>query len=1019
MRPPRMLFVAFLILVASREAAVSRDDPPELVAPTGPRMPAEERAGFHLPPGFEIQLVASDPDIHKPMNIAFDDRGRLWVTETVEYPFPAEKGKTPRDAVKILEDFGPDGRARKITTFADGLNIPIGLLPMPGGNEALVHSIPTIDRFTDTDGDGKADKREVAYKTFGARDTHGMTNAFTWGFDGWIYACHGFSNASEIAGNDGKGMKLVSGNSYRMKADGSHAEQFSHGQVNPFGLCFNARGELFSADCHSKPVYNLLRNGWYPSFGVPDDGLGFAPEMVSHDHGSTAISGVVFYLGDMFPREYQHSVFIGNVVTNRINRDDVGYVGSTPKGKIQPDFLTSDDRWFRPVDLKLGPDGALYVADFYNKIIGHYEVPLTHPGRDRERGRIWRIVYRGTDGKAVIPKLPDFTKMTTTELIAELNNPNLARRILATNRLVANKSREVIDAAKDALKESPYPTSRIHAMWALERLKELDQASLLMLMTDSATFIRNHALRVAAERVDLDDTLLFTLRHNLESADAVTGSKIADPTVVRTAADALGRHPHPGNLRSLLDARHRANPNDLALTYVLRQALRDQFLSVVPWPKLDDAAYSEADFRTLADVALGAPTKDSAKFVAAFLAKYSEDRGATITHVHHVARHGDAETDGMLLAFATKPGPDDFGLQAEMVKAVFRGLQERGAPFAGATRDWATETTTKLLNSKDNALVLAGIELAGQIKLTDAHAPILALLTSPSRSEAIRMAAASTLATIEPAKSAEPLGKVVLDEKAPYPVREAAATALAKSNSDETRRKLVELLPLAPERLQVTIAAALSTNRPGAEALIDAVTRGKASARLLQERAVRVFLDGSGIPDLQAKIVWLTAGITPLDARVAELLARRRLGLASARPDLKRGAELFTKNCATCHQVAGQGARIGPQLDGIGVRGGDRLIEDVLDPNRNIDQAFRLTTLALKDGRVASGLVLREEGDVLVMADAQGKEQRFPKGEIEDRKVSPVSPMPADFAEKMPDAEFYDLIAYLLSRKSP
>ena len=354
-----------------------------------------------------------------------------------------------------------------------------------------------------------------------------------------------------------------------------------------------------------------------------------------------------------------------------------------------------------------------------------------------------------------------------------------------------------------------------------------------------------------------------------------------------------------------------------------------------------------------------------------------------------------------------------------MVKAVFRGLQERGAPFVGATRDWATSTTTKLLESKDNAVVLAGIELAGQITLTNAQDSILALLNSPSRSEAIRVAAASTLATIEPAKAADPLGKVVLDEKAPYRVREAAATALAKSNSAETRAKLLELLPLSPERLQVTIAAALSTNRPGAEALLDAVTKGKASARLLQERAVRVFLDGTGIPDLQPKIAALTAGAQPLEARVSDLLARRRLGLASAKLDAKRGAELFTKNCASCHQIGGQGARIGPQLDGIGVRGGDRLIEDVLDPNRNIDQAFRLTTLALKDGRVASGLLLREEGDVLVVADSQGKEQRFTKGDVEERKISPVSPMPADFAEKMPDAEFYDLIAYLLSRKSP
>ena len=379
------------------------------------------------------------------MNIAFDDRGRLWLTETVEYPFPAKPGTKARDGIKILEDFGPDGRARKITTFAEGLNIPIGLIPMPGGNAALVHSIPTIDRFTDTDGDGKADKREVAYKTFGSRDTHGMTNAFNWGLDGWIYACHGFNNESNIKGEDGKAIVMQSGNTYRFKPDGSHAEQFTHGQVNPFGLCFDPLGNLYSADCHSKPVYMLLRGAYYPSFGKPDDGLGFGPEMVQHDHGSTAISGVVYYAADQFPAEYRGNVFIGNVVTNRINRDTIDWHGSTPKGILQPDFLSSDDPWFRPVDLKLGPDGALYVADFYNKIIGHYEVSLTHPGRDRERGRVWRIVYRGEDGKRPIPPLPNFAEMDVSALTNELSSPNFARRVLATNQLVSDGGNEVVD----------------------------------------------------------------------------------------------------------------------------------------------------------------------------------------------------------------------------------------------------------------------------------------------------------------------------------------------------------------------------------------------------------------------------------------------------------------------------------------------------------------------------------------------------------------------------------------------
>ena len=194
----------------------------------------------------------------------FDDRGRLWVTQTVEYPFPEKDGKLKgQDAVKVLEDFGPDGKAHKITTFADDLDIPIGVLPLLSAKpqDAIVYSIPSIWRLRDTDGDGKADERTVLYTKYGHKDTHGMTGNFTWGFDGWVYACHGFSNESTVKGADGKPVTFQSGNVYRFRPDGSHLEYVTHGQVNPFGLAFDPLGDLYSCDCETKPIAQLLRGG--------------------------------------------------------------------------------------------------------------------------------------------------------------------------------------------------------------------------------------------------------------------------------------------------------------------------------------------------------------------------------------------------------------------------------------------------------------------------------------------------------------------------------------------------------------------------------------------------------------------------------------------------------------------------------------------------------------------------------------------------------------------------------------
>ncbi len=229
----------------------------EGVRSTSWRKPEDERAGFHLPPGFDIRLFASEPSIAKPLNMAFDNRGRMWVTQSVAYPYPAKAGEEAKDAVKILADTDADGAADQITTFADKLNIPMGVLPY--GDGCLCFSIPNIWYLRDTDGDGKCDKREVVLGPFDTtRDTHGMINSLRDGGDGWIYACHGFNNQSNVAGSDGHLVSMQSGNTFRFRPDGSRIEHVTQGQVNPFGMTVDEWGYRYTADCHSKPITQLI-----------------------------------------------------------------------------------------------------------------------------------------------------------------------------------------------------------------------------------------------------------------------------------------------------------------------------------------------------------------------------------------------------------------------------------------------------------------------------------------------------------------------------------------------------------------------------------------------------------------------------------------------------------------------------------------------------------------------------------------------------------------------------------------
>jgi putative heme-binding domain-containing protein len=1007
---------AAVLVILFTVTACSQPKPDPNVADTPHRTPQEERKLFRLPPGFEAQLVAAEPDIHKPLNLAFDDRGRLWVTDTIEYPFPPPPGEKSRDSVKILEDFGPDGRARKITTFADDLVIPIGVLPLPAvkPQDALVFSIPSIYRLRDSMGGEHADKREVLYSEYGRRDTHGLTGSFTPGFDGWVYACHGYSNDSTVKAKDGSSIRMNSGNTYRIRADGSRIEQFTHGQVNPYGLCFDPLGNLYSADCHTQPIYQLLRGAWYPSFGKPHDGLGFGPEMFTGYTESTAVAGIAYYAADNYPPAWRDSAYIGDVISHRVNQFAIQWHGSSPKGILKR-FLESDDPWFRPVHVQLGPDGALYVADFYNRIIGHYEVSLTHPGRDRDSGRIWRIVYKpeaSARNYGTPAPRTDWTTATIEELVKDLAHPNLTVRMHAMSQLVTRGGQKAQEAVRDLLRDNQKPAASqwMHGLWVLERGGVLSDGLLSKGANHADRGPRVHAQRVLSERATLTA---------FQRSLAVDGLRDDDAHVRRAAADALGRHPSADNVRPLLDLRHGVPAADTHLLHVVRMALRDQLRWADAWPQLAGEAWNERDRRAISDVSLGVPSAEAAAFLLHHLKKYAEPADKLSRSVHHIARHGSKAVTNELLAFVRGHAPGDLGRQAALFREMQQGFQERQAPLPGAIRAWGVELTDRLLASKGGRDFEAGIKLAGDLRLKDRQPLLADVAGRRGAPEGLRRVALEALANLDAAGNSAVLGSVLADAEAPFGLREHSANLLARANQSRTQDELLKVLPTAPARLQTIIATGLAGGPAGAEKLLDAVKAGKASARLLQEPAVELRLKATKLPKLNERLAELTAGLPSPQQGMQDLLNRRRKSFLGAKTkDAALGAQVFTKSCANCHQVAGQGAKIGPQLDGVGVRGLDRLLEDVLDPNRNVDQMFRLTTLNLKKGQVVSGLLLKEEGAVLVLADNQGKEVRVAKDEVDERSTSQVSPMPANFAEQIPEADFNNLLAYLLSLQS-
>jgi putative heme-binding domain-containing protein len=992
---------AVAALVCLLSALLNAQVPSPHIADSEPLSPAEQQKRFHVPPGFEVQLVAAEPDVCKPINLNFDARGRLLVTQSVEYPFPAAAEATQRDELRVLGDFADDGRARLVQTLADGLNIPIGVVPLADG--AIVYSIPNLLRVYDRDGDGRAEERQVLYREFGFRDTHGMCSSLNRWIDGWIYACHGFSNTSTIAGADGQAVTT-----FRLRDDGSHVEPFTQGQVNPFGMCFDPLGNLYVADCHSRPVTMLLRGACYPSFGKPHDGLGFGPQMIRHNHGSTGIAGVVHYAADHFPQEYRGRIFIGNPITNRVNCDRLEAHGSTYEAHELPDFLTCDDPWFRPVDVRLGPDGALYIADFYNRIIGHYEVPLDHPQRDRQRGRIWRVVYRGEKGTLPSP-MPSLREASLEELIQRLADGNLVVRTLATHELVDRFGTRAIEPLQQSLERSTKAPQQVHAVWALERLRGVDAKRLESLLPHADRLVRVHALKVLAERSQWrDDDARFR---------RVVVERLADSDgfVRRAAAEALGRHPAPASVEPLLAAWRQADASDTHLIHMVRMALRNHLLLPEVARQLHRRYGKQpAELNRLLDVAQGARTADSAGFVLAGLADVDQRHPQLPDLVHFAARYLSDDELADLYALALR---SPWKTHAGALRSLKRAAQERGTAVPDEINRVAQQVAQQRLKSTSNGGVREGLELARDFAQPALFEPVAPHVRSDAPQEALRVLAIEAAGACDPTAAVELLRTLLANPRQPFPVRQKAAQVLGALEGDSSRQALSSALAGASARVATEIALALANSKPGGEALLATIEAGKASPHLLSEPGVHFRLAIVQPSDLQLRRDKLLAGLPPRDARLRQLVEARRAAYSRFKPDLAIGQQVFQKNCSACHRLASEGAKIGPELDGIGHRGLERLLEDVLDPNRNVDQAFRTTLVTTNDGRALTGLVIGEEGQVLVLADAQGKPQRVALGDIDQRTVSPLSPMPANVAEQLPEEQFYHLLGFLLAQR--
>lgn len=991
------------------DAAPRPANPPDkvLIAPTDPKTALEQRATFHLPPGFEIQLVAADPQLPKPMQLAFDEKGRLLVSTSQDYPLGPAPGEAPSDQVFLLEIDGKTGAATKITPFASGFNICSGVEALPGGRVILGHA-PDILLLTDGDGDGVSDHSEVLYSGFARTDTHELPNSFTWGPDGWLYGLQGHVNESNVRDRRGRETAIHHGNVFRMRPDGTAIEVWARGMSNPWGLTFDRDEELFAADCESRPIWQIVAGLPYQGFLQDEEPLGFAPFITEDPHGASGFAGLASYTARAFPKEYQDCLFMASPVTGIVYRDLPEGTGSTRHLSPRPDFLTSDDPWFRPVDVELGPDGALYIADWYNRIIAHVEVPLDHPDRDKERGRIWRIVYRGTgaageDEKAIAaqfdgPMARDWSRLSKQTLIEALSEPGTWARRQAAAQLLHRFPEDAPKRAQKLLERADADgQARREAWWLLARTGEAD---LHELAGDPDPVIRAGVARALGET---EADAGATLRGLLDDPD---------PVVVREGALALGKVPDVDSMRTLAERLQNPDatrPDDTLLRYALGFSLREHLKRE---PLLAEAARDGAFHGPLLPIVRATPTAPAAALLATWLGDgriASEQRPAVLAAI---LQHGDATTRSAVF----HPDIQMADGLADYAQALFGGGRR-------ATRDLDTATLfdawfPRLAGGTSPEAHRAALDMAFREK-SPLGLPLARQLTGDVHSDPrTRQNAIQLLLDLDHDASTDAVIAVLRAADEPIPVRRAAAAALAaRTNTPERFTALLAALAGTPNEVQLGAVESLARQTPGVNFLLDAVEGGDLHPALLNQPLVRIIIDDvHKDPTLTARQRRLVARAESEEnianaraAKTREAFTRR------ASHDTARGQALLEQHCLPCHRIGGIGGLRAPNLDGIGRRGIDRLLQDILQPSREIDPAFRSTLITLTDGRTEEGFVTEEDAAWLVMTDATGWETEIRQTDIAARTRLWVSPMPPDFADTLPEGDLLDIIAFLLN----
>ncbi len=984
--PFRFALVATCLLqVATLFAA-----PPELdPAKDLPRFPLVETkdaiATMQLKKGFRLEIAAAEPLVQSPVAMCFDENGRLFVCEMIDY---SERRDERLGTIVMLEDTNDDGVYDKSTVFAKGFPWPTALFWAKGG--LFLAATPDIYYLRDTDGDGKADDTKLVYTGFANTqkrvNMQGLLNTFIWGLDNRI---HG---TSSTAGGIVSNLVMTAQNPVDLQGrdftiNPLNFEMTSENGGGQHGLSFDTWGRRY-ATSNSRHIMSYMYDAKYagrnPHFAMPGalvdipvdgpaaevyrlspeepwrvirtkwrvSGIATGPiEGGGRASGYfTGATGVTIYKGDAFPEEFVNNAFIGDAGGNLVHRklilpNDVGVKAVRPDDEQKVEFLASSDTWFRPVQFANGPDGAFYVIDMHREVIEH---PWSLPEQMKkhidlnsgnDRGRLFRIVPDNFHRRST----PKLGKMTSAELVGLLEHPNGWHRETASRLLFERQDKSVAPALHQMVKESKSVFGRLHALWMLDGLSALTEKDVLTGLNDADVHIREHAVKLS-EKFLPDGKPSESLWGKLK-----TMGDDSSINVVYQLAFTLGEIKNANRVKVLAQCLSR----DLSSEW-MRAAV------------LSSLAEGSGEMFAIVSKDAKATSTPQGKDLLEELAKIigTENKQTEVAAVLEFLRNSTDTT-----------------FSFSLVRALGDGLKQAGSSIGEVDKDGRTKplfSKAAQIASDENAKEKDRKEAIQLLGLTnyEISGPALLNLLSLNQPQSVQLAAIASLGKFNDPK----IGKDLADRASSFTPRvrsEAIDTLLARSDRALALLNAIEEKKLRSMDLTTAQSKFLRTHRD----------------KEVHSAAERIL----GKPNIGQRQDVVNAFSTALNLK----------------GDTSHGREIYLQRCASCHRLGGAGSQLGPDLVTVKNTGKEKMLLNILDPNREVAPQFQAFEIELKDGDSLIGLVANETATSVTVRQAYGKEDVVLRSKIKQLKNQNQSLMPEGLEAGLKAQDLADLLDYI------